>query len=226
MFRKKELLSLGSYDEAFPYAQDYDLWLRAAGRYRLGSLGEPLLSYRQPGRESLSQAKSQEQAACARRIRRSAFRSLGLDEEALSAGIDELKNLFLYNGTLSNVKKTETLFDLVFQAFSASPFCHGEPRQDIAAIERGFAAAVARYSLQRAWAHYHQGDMRGFRHHVAQAMRREKPATAILLAWLFLKSLVGEKGSEALREARERLCRRIKRLRPRGGVIFRDRSHR
>jgi hypothetical protein len=38
--------AIGYYDPRLPYAGDWDLWLRLAGRYKVGYLAQPLYAYR------------------------------------------------------------------------------------------------------------------------------------------------------------------------------------
>lgn len=60
VMRRECLLSIGGYDERFRYSQDFDLWLRAAERYRLGNINRPLIEYRiHPS--AVSSARSVEQ---------------------------------------------------------------------------------------------------------------------------------------------------------------------
>ncbi len=49
MYRREPVVQLGGYDEAFPVAQDYDLWLRLAPAYRLENLPDVLVQYRHSG---------------------------------------------------------------------------------------------------------------------------------------------------------------------------------
>ena len=46
MFRKECIEKLGGYNEDLKFAQDYDLWLRIAERYKVANLGEFLHSWR------------------------------------------------------------------------------------------------------------------------------------------------------------------------------------
>lgn len=46
MFRRQAVLELGGYDPRARHVEDYELWLRLAGRGRLGLLAEPLTRYR------------------------------------------------------------------------------------------------------------------------------------------------------------------------------------
>jgi glycosyltransferase involved in cell wall biosynthesis len=55
VFRRAALDRAGTYDEAFPVAQDYDLWLRMSRITRLANLPEPLVLRRlTPGMTSLA----------------------------------------------------------------------------------------------------------------------------------------------------------------------------
>ncbi|HEY6392266.1 MAG TPA: glycosyltransferase [Bryobacteraceae bacterium] len=46
ILRKAAILDVGGYRADFKNAEDYELWLRLAGKYRLGNLDIPLLRYR------------------------------------------------------------------------------------------------------------------------------------------------------------------------------------
>jgi GT2 family glycosyltransferase len=47
MMRRDAVLAVGGYREAYRHAEDYDLWLRMAERYRMANLPDRLLLYRQ-----------------------------------------------------------------------------------------------------------------------------------------------------------------------------------
>jgi glycosyltransferase involved in cell wall biosynthesis len=47
MMRRAAVLAVGGYREAYRHAEDYDLWLRIAERYRIANLPNRLLLYRQ-----------------------------------------------------------------------------------------------------------------------------------------------------------------------------------
>jgi len=47
VMRREAVLALGGYRAAYRHAEDYDLWLRMAERYRLANLPDRLLLYRQ-----------------------------------------------------------------------------------------------------------------------------------------------------------------------------------
>ncbi|WP_143414826.1 glycosyltransferase [Geobacillus sp. E263] len=47
MFRRKDIMSIGGYNENFRFAQDYDLWFRCiANGLKIANLNEPLIKYR------------------------------------------------------------------------------------------------------------------------------------------------------------------------------------
>jgi glycosyltransferase involved in cell wall biosynthesis len=87
MFRKSRIMEMGGYDEAFPQAQDYDLFDRlCAADEVFGYVEEPLIVYRRHGnRISVKGLDHQEQ--CARRV---SFRAMRrylpelTEEEALA----------------------------------------------------------------------------------------------------------------------------------------------
>ena len=51
MMRRAAVLAAGGYREAYLHAEDYDLWLRMAERYRIANLPDRLLRYRQHATE-------------------------------------------------------------------------------------------------------------------------------------------------------------------------------
>jgi glycosyltransferase involved in cell wall biosynthesis len=46
MYRRKDVLAVGGYDESLPYGTDFDLWVRLTTRGRLVNLLNPLAQYR------------------------------------------------------------------------------------------------------------------------------------------------------------------------------------
>ena len=65
------------YDEAYPHAEDYDLWRRAAARFPLANLGEVLLRYRVHDASVTRRYRTEQQASVAR-IHRELLAELGL----------------------------------------------------------------------------------------------------------------------------------------------------
>jgi len=63
-FRRSVLIDLGGYNADFPQAQDYELFLRLSGHYKLSNLPEPLVRYRvHPNQVSLQKMASQRRLA-------------------------------------------------------------------------------------------------------------------------------------------------------------------
>lgn len=76
VIRKEAFLSVGGYRRLFVAAEDYDLWLRIAQRWRLANLGSVVLKYRiHPGQVSYQKLRQQTLSALAAR----AFASLRRD---------------------------------------------------------------------------------------------------------------------------------------------------
>jgi hypothetical protein len=78
MMRRDAVIAVGGYRPAYQYAEDYDLWLRMAERYRLTNLPARLLLYRQhadklssafAGQQMLATRIAQFAAQCRRRGR-------------------------------------------------------------------------------------------------------------------------------------------------------------
>ena len=65
MMRRDAVLAVGGYREAYRHAEDYDLWLRMAERYRMANLPDRLLRYRQhAAKHSFTYAVEQRFATC------------------------------------------------------------------------------------------------------------------------------------------------------------------
>jgi len=64
MIRKKFLIKIGGYNENFPYAQDYELWLRLATKYELANIPEFLCTIKVSS-QGISTIKTKEQIKCA-----------------------------------------------------------------------------------------------------------------------------------------------------------------
>jgi len=87
LFRRTCLEELGGYDKAWPYAQDYELWIRYSRKYRLANLPERLYRWRS-WHGQVSNRNYVEQKGAARSIqeacREQIFRFL--EDEAEPAG--------------------------------------------------------------------------------------------------------------------------------------------
>jgi hypothetical protein len=81
MFRRADLIAVGSYRTEYETAEDLDLYLRLAERGRVANLPETLLEYRQHVRKvSIERANEQRRAGNA--VLRDARRRRGLEESA------------------------------------------------------------------------------------------------------------------------------------------------
>ena len=70
MFRKNIIDNIGAYDESYKYAQDYELWLRIANKFKVANIKEPLYIWRRT-KENISSKKEEEQAFFAQKARNS-----------------------------------------------------------------------------------------------------------------------------------------------------------
>jgi len=80
MVRRNVLREIGSYDERFDYAADYDLWLRIIDVYKVANLPEPLYCWRSSSTQ-ISTAKKAEQDAFAEMARREARERAAAERE-------------------------------------------------------------------------------------------------------------------------------------------------
>ncbi|MDX6511406.1 MAG: hypothetical protein QOE36_910 [Gaiellaceae bacterium] len=86
VFRREAVEALGGYREAFPFAQDYDLWSRLARTAPLAALPEPLVRYREAaGSMTTDLAPSVDDVD---RVSRDNIRRLGEGGERLARTID------------------------------------------------------------------------------------------------------------------------------------------
>jgi glycosyltransferase involved in cell wall biosynthesis len=73
MVRREVFEIVGLYDESIPFAQDYDLWLRIAGKYKVANLSLPLMKRRYTP-ANISIAQENEQLRWALEVRKRALR--------------------------------------------------------------------------------------------------------------------------------------------------------
>lgn len=119
MFRRKEIMGIGGYDESFGRAQDYDLWFRVVSRGgRLASLTTPYVEQRMhKGRVTI--LDSDEMARCRLRVLQRAFAALF----GIGAGARELSvmnDLYLSGRTPKDIRRLRQV--LFFRRFYAG-FC-------------------------------------------------------------------------------------------------------
>ncbi len=88
------------FDEAYPLAEDYQLWRTASAAFPLANIGEVLVRYRIHA-ESVSQRRSQQQEATVRRIHEESLNDLGLTPSE--------KELFVHRWVATGAPAGETL---------------------------------------------------------------------------------------------------------------------
>jgi GT2 family glycosyltransferase len=101
MARREAILSVGGYRDLFQHAEDYDLWLRVAGRHSLANLPDRLLRYRHhDSKDSLRHATAQRLATHVARLCAKARRSGQPDplEGRSSLSLDDLDRFDLSVG--------------------------------------------------------------------------------------------------------------------------------
>jgi len=52
MYRKKEVIDEGAYDESLPIWEDYDLWLKLGIKYKLANINKSMTAYKVHGNQS------------------------------------------------------------------------------------------------------------------------------------------------------------------------------
>lgn len=131
MLRREAVMKIGAYDESFPYAQDYDLWLRLSEEYSLANLREPLLFYRVHNGQ-ISSTKLIDQSLCAHR----AIRNAEL-RRAISAGRSELRFIF-----------SQTVGDILGRESSAGHLLHSLSNDARVRSERELAIQCGQLALR------------------------------------------------------------------------------
>ncbi len=125
MFRRRAVLQrVGSYDETFEYAQDYDLWQRVAAQLRAVNLAQPLVRLRiHPDSMTATYARASEEHE--RVIRAEIGRVLGWTEAEADRAMPLVRKMgsFLF-GSLAEVGEDEVdrLAEELFRLHAA--FCH------------------------------------------------------------------------------------------------------
>ena len=122
MFRRKEVDSLGGYNTTIPYAQDYDLWLRIAGKYSVANLKEPLVYLRVPREGAISYDKIDEQTQQAERIYLNVLRTLDSEITGREHEVIGLNKYIFSDGDLFDIDRGEKLFNSIYSAFCNSSF--------------------------------------------------------------------------------------------------------
>jgi glycosyltransferase involved in cell wall biosynthesis len=98
MLRKRMFTDNGLfYDVAYKHAEDYELWVRASKRHRLGTVAEVLLDYRVHPAQ-ISSAFNADQLESAGRVRLSLLKDIGLVPDAEQFEIHQRLGNYLVNG--------------------------------------------------------------------------------------------------------------------------------
>ncbi|HQI02387.1 MAG TPA: glycosyltransferase family A protein [Deltaproteobacteria bacterium] len=89
MMRRETLEKHGlSYSTQFPYAQDYEFWVRCSHHTRLANIDEVLLILRQH-ENKISEKKKQDQSRAARRVQEGQLREMGLNPNDAEMAVHE-----------------------------------------------------------------------------------------------------------------------------------------
>jgi len=98
MFRRKLFIDNGLYyDMAYQQAEDYELWVRAAQRLKMGNIPEVLLNYRLHPTQ-ISSVFNAQQLETAGRVRLSILNNLGLNPSTSDFETHQRLSAFLVNG--------------------------------------------------------------------------------------------------------------------------------
>lgn len=112
MYRKSVVKLLGGYTNDYPYAEDWDLWLRLIRSHNISNIQQPLLYYRIHDR-SVSHQHSASQSLSKKRIIKDNLNSYGfnvLDDLDLLENKFEYHNIrILYDALLNLKEQNETL---------------------------------------------------------------------------------------------------------------------
>jgi glycosyltransferase involved in cell wall biosynthesis len=163
MFRRKEVTNLGGYNTTIPYAQDYDLWLRIAGKYSVANLKEPLVYLRVPREGTITYDKIDEQAQHADQIYLNVLRTLDPEITRRENEVRALKKYIFSDGELNDIGRAEKLFIRIYSAFCNSSFTVNINKDRLNRI------VYAPY-VKFAWSYFNQGNLDMFDHCVAKVM--------------------------------------------------------
>ena len=112
MYRKSAVELLGGYTNDYPYAEDWDLWLRLIRSHNISNIQQPLLYYRIHDR-SVSHQHSASQSLSKQRIIKDNLKSYGFnvldDLDLLENKFEYHKIRILYDALLSLKEQNELL---------------------------------------------------------------------------------------------------------------------
>jgi glycosyltransferase involved in cell wall biosynthesis len=163
MFRRDAILALGGYNESISYAQDYDLWLRVAEKYRIANAQEPLTSYRIPMEGTISHDHADTQQHIAQQIQLRFFKKLNSALAERYDEIMELEKFLFFEGGLRDLGAAARLLEDIFQVFCLSSLAqHTSPRE--------LQAVLIEPYTKLAWAYYERGLKNKFAYYLHRAM--------------------------------------------------------
>ncbi len=128
MIRRDCFVSLGGYDEKYKFAQDYDLWLKVAEKYKVGNIDESLYCWRTTPL-CISNAKKQEQKyyknlAISEAQNRMKAKNLAMKGNTKSGKVSEKESIPMvsvivptYNRPASLVKTLKSVLNQTYQNF-------------------------------------------------------------------------------------------------------------
>lgn len=163
MFRRKEVDNLGGYNTAIPYAQDYDLWMRIAGKYSVANLKEPLVYLRVPREGTITYDKIDEQTQQAEQIYLNVLRTLDPEITHRENEVRALNKYIFSDGELNDIERAEKLFIRIYSAFCNSSFTVNTNKD---ALNRIMYAPYVKF----AWSYFNQGALYMFDRCVAKVM--------------------------------------------------------
>lgn len=108
IMRKNLFLKAGlSYDPAYKYAQDHELWVRSSKYCKLANIGEVLLLYRIHNNQVWQRHRT-DQIALARRIQLAQVKSLGIQPTADELNLHYALSMSNFEGTKDFVNQAHT----------------------------------------------------------------------------------------------------------------------
>ena len=189
VFRKRCLSYVGAYDERILYAQDYDLWLRIAKRYKVANIDQCLHNWRRHTRSSISEVKNREQYESAVRISTGAIQRLLphylLDDVILESTRDYVKR----NVISGDLKHVEKMFFRVLNAYwDAMPAQHYNGKK--------IKPVMGTHYLNFAFLYYERNQMHDFRRCTLRSITKDWKRFRMGIVFLFFTSLLGKRFSE------------------------------
>ena len=163
MFKRKEVTSLGGYNNNVSCAQDYDLWLRIAEKYPIANLKETLVYHRMPRQGTITYEMADDQKQQAKQLHTGVLDSF---KPRIACGEDEIKTLrrFIFgNEAIKEIDNAEKLFNKIYTAFCNSPFVNQMTANKLKAIK------IEPY-VKFAWEYFNQASLEDFNRCINEVM--------------------------------------------------------